>query len=72
MKRLILFLIRMRLGVKKYEQFQFVEQKSKTTVYFFSDDGIIKFWRNSGKTEKSHVSLDWLLDPHCKIRKFRL
>ena len=58
MKKLILFLIRLRFGLKKYEQFQFVGQKAITNTYFFTDDAILKFWRSSGKLEKSHVSLN--------------
>lgn len=40
MKRLILFLIRRRLGLKKYEPFQFNNQKSDA-VYYFTEDGIM-------------------------------
>lgn len=66
MKRLIIFLIRRRLGVKEREPFQFVNQRSKA-IYYFTEDGIIKAWH--GDIEKSHVSLNWLLDDECKIRK---
>lgn len=65
-KRLIIFLIRKRLGLKKYEHFQFDNQKSDAT-YFFSDICVMK---DIGKAlEKSRVSLNWLLDDNCKITK---
>ena len=66
MKRLILFLIRRNMGLTKFEQFQFETQKSNA-VYYFSDDAIKKAWR--GKITKSTVSLNWLLNPDCKIKK---
>lgn len=71
MKKLILFLVRKHLGLKKNEPFIFVNQKSNTSYYFFTDDGIIKLWTNTGRTEKSHVSLNWLLDDECKIEKLQ-
>lgn len=68
MKKLIVFLIRKRLGLKKYERFTFVNQKSNT-YYFFADDSLIKVWKISGKAEQSGVSLNWLLDDDCEIKK---
>lgn len=70
--RLILFLVRIKLGVKKRERFQFTNQRSERDYYFFRD---YAFWKaefdEEGRphTELSHVSLNWLLDPECKIRK---
>lgn len=68
MRRLILFLIRRHLGVKKLEGFYFEGQKSDN-YYFFTDDALIKIWRNSGRTEKSHVSLNYILGDDCVIVK---
>lgn len=68
MKKLIVFLIRKRLGLKKYEKFTFVNQKSNT-YYFFGVYSLIKVWKNSGKVEQSGVSLNWLLDDDCEIKK---
>lgn len=62
--RFILFLIRKRYGLKKYECFRFYNQKS-SAVYFFGHYGIYKWWHH--KLEKSHVSLNWLLDDECYI-----
>lgn len=64
MKKIILFLIRKRLGLKKFECFRFSNQKSNA-FYYFTDSACMKYWK--GVTEKSHVSLNWLLDDDCKI-----
>lgn len=64
-KRLILFLVRWRLGLKKYEPFQFTNQKSDD-VYYFSDSGIMK--ASFGIVAKSRVSLNWLLDDECFVK----
>lgn len=68
MKKLVIFLIRKRLGLKKMETFTFVGQKSPT-YYFFTDDALIKVWRNTGNTEKAHVSLNYILSDECTIIK---
>lgn len=70
--RLILFLVRIKLGVKRQERFQFTNQRSERDYYFFSSCG---FWKVEFDEEGayqlglSHVSLNWLLDPECKVRK---
>ena len=64
MKRLIIFLIRVKLGLKKYEPFQFSNQKTDA-VYFFSSDTIYK--SNKDVLTPSGVSLNWLLDADCKL-----
>ena len=61
--RLIVFLVRIRLGLKIGECFQFTNQKSNA-VYFFTRTGITKCWR--GLYVESGISLNWLLDPECK------
>lgn len=66
MKKIIIFMIRKRLGLAKYENFTFVGQKSKT-YYFFNDEALIKVWEESGKTELSHVSLNYLLSDEVEI-----
>lgn len=65
-KKLVILLIRKRLGLKDREPFQFVNQKSNA-VYYFTEDAVMKAWR--GNIEKSRVSLNWLLDDECEIRK---
>lgn len=66
MRRLIIFLIRKKLGLKKYECFQFVGQKTNA-VYYFTESSVMKRWR--GQTTLSGVSINWLLNNDCKIDK---
>jgi hypothetical protein len=65
MRNLIIFLIRKRLGLKKFEQFQFVGQKSDA-VYYFTESSIMKKNVN-GTYQASNVSLNWLLHDDCEI-----
>lgn len=71
--RLILFLLRRKLGLKKHEEFQFTNQRSTRDYYFFGDKCLVKYEYDEQKgmfeLKKSSVSLTWLLDPECKIRK---
>lgn len=66
MRRLVLFLIRKKLGLRKYECFKFNNQKTDA-VYYFTESNIVKSWR--GQTMLSGVSVNWLLDDNCKIEK---
>lgn len=67
MNKLVLYLVRKRLGLKKFELFRFIGQKSKT-VYFFADQRIVKVYRG-GKEVPSRVSLNWLISDNCKIER---
>lgn len=64
MKRVILYLVRKRLGLKKFEMFRFVNQKSDA-IYYFTNTNVMKVWR--GTQEPSNVSLNWLIDDECKV-----
>lgn len=66
MRRFIVYLVRMKLGLKKHEYFKFNNQKSNA-IYFFTDDAVMKAW--CGRVEKSGVSLNWLLDDECVIER---
>lgn len=66
--RLIIFLIRKKLGLKKNERFRFANQKKKGT-YWFSDTALIKRIDINQPIELSTVPLNWLLDKDCKIIK---
>ena len=71
MKRLIIFLVRKKLGLKKGEHFRFVNQSSPYNTYYFTDDAVMKHfgrWKSSDDV-KSSVSLNWLLDDECEIIK---
>jgi hypothetical protein len=78
LRRLIIFLIRWRLGLKEKEFFRFNNQKSKTDIYCFTKHSLMKteFTKSTGKFDitgidihESNVSLNWLLDARCKIHK---
>lgn len=66
MRRFVIFLIRKKLGLKKYENFKFVNQKSDA-VYYFTESAVMKRWR--GQTMLSGVSINWLLDGECVIER---
>lgn len=68
MKRLIIFLVRRRLGLKKNEHFRFANQASKITYYYFGDTCVHKT-DELGRVTYSNVSLNWLLDDRCEIIK---
>lgn len=74
MKRLIIFLVRMRLGLKKYQHFRFTNQKTDD-IYYFTGTALMKKVShtysdcNIWSDEFSGVSLNWLLNKDCKIRK---
>lgn len=70
MKRLIVFLVRRKLGLKKYEKFQFANQRSPIDVYYFTDTEIRKM-ELGRHTVLSSVSLNWLLSDECEIRKVK-
>jgi hypothetical protein len=65
-RRFVIFLIRKKLGLKKYENFKFVNQKSDA-VYYFTESAVMKRWH--GQTVLSGVSVNWLLDDECVIEK---
>jgi hypothetical protein len=66
MRRFVIFLIRKKLRLKKYENFKFVGQKSDA-VYYFTESNVMKRWR--GHTMLSGVSINWLLDNDCVIER---
>lgn len=68
MKRIIIFLIRRRLGLKYCEKFRFTNQKT-SNYYYFTKDKVIKI--EHGVHIPSSVSLNWLLDDECEIVKFQ-
>lgn len=70
----ILFLIRKRLGLKKFEMFQYANQRDKEVWYYIGPSRIMKVYpdpdiQNLTHSVQSNVSLNWLLDDRCKIIK---
>lgn len=74
MKKLIIYLLRRRLGLKVGELFQFANQNkmNENQYYFFTDSALMKKWKNekSGREFISYsgVALNWLLNDECEIR----
>ena len=72
LKRFIYFLVRKKLGVKKFEAFRFTNQKSDIDFYYFDNEYLVKCEFNGDLDsifKPSGVSLNWLLDDNCEIRK---
>lgn len=71
LRKLITFLICKKLGIKRYQEFQFDNQKSEFEYYWFDNDSLMKM-RVDGVCEESHVSLNWLLNDSCKVNVVNL
>lgn len=71
MRRLIIFLIRKKLGLKRNECFRFANQASSKNFYYFDTDCLMKMhWFGDSYTPReSTCSLNWLLNDDCKIVK---
>ena len=67
-KKIVLFLIRKKLGVKKFQRFRFSNQKKKD-VYFFTNDKLMKEVYPTFKWVPSRVGLNYLLSKGCKCDK---
>ena len=74
MRKLIIFLIRRRLGLKKGEFFRFTNQRDKSEWYYFTETMLMKKLNPSvnlyGHID-AHVSLNWILDPECEVEKVK-
>ena len=69
-KRLVIWLIRKRLGLKPYEKFKFSNQKTQNVYYFDTKKcKVIKIVHGENYACYSQVSLNWLLSSKCKIEK---
>lgn len=67
--KLIVFLVRLKLHLKRGYGFQFTNQKTEA-LYWFTDDRLIKM--ENGHCEESGVSLNWLLNGKCKVERPRI
>lgn len=71
--RIVIFLIRIKLGLKKYEDFQFVNQKSNYDKYYFGNVNLYKMeYDKNGRfvnLRPANVSLNWILNDDCEIKK---
>lgn len=77
--RLIIFLVRIKLKLKLNETFRFANQKSPNDYYFFDKSGLQKmeyvrrdaFYPHGRKLRPANVSLNWLLNEHCRIVRIK-
>ena len=71
LRRIIIFLVRKKLGLKKGQMFRFANQKSENNLYCFTDKEVMKYEYHGDHYEKhlSSVSLNWLLSDFCIIEK---
>jgi hypothetical protein len=67
--RLIIFLLRKKFGLKKYEGFRFANQKSKVNAYYFNDTELVKEDVENHIIRLSNVKLNFLLSDECQIVK---
>lgn len=67
-RKLVAYLIRRKLGLKKYERFRFHNQKNKSDLYYFDGSGNIMKIHNWTIYE-SRVSLNYLLGNDVKVVK---
>lgn len=71
MVRFILFLVRLKLGVRKWEGFRFTNQKSDN-IYLINSEEVLKIGIDDGDVSyfgPSNVSINWLLNPMCVVEK---
>lgn len=64
--RIVIFLIRKRLGLKKGQMFRFTNQLNQKNYYFFTDTELIKV-PNGYRPRQSSASLNYLLSDKCEI-----
>lgn len=62
--KVIMFLLRKKLEVKKCQCFRFTNQRSNA-VYYINDTAVMKIYR--GYTRKSNVSINYILSKNCHI-----
>ena len=67
-RKIIIFLLCRKLGVKKFQPFRFVNQKSKTDYYMFNRNCLLKWVSIGDGFCRANVSLNWLLDDECEVK----
>lgn len=67
--KLIVFFLRRKFGLKKYQSFRFKNQRSKVNAYYFTDDELMKSDVENTTIRPSNVKLNYLLSDECQIEK---
>lgn len=66
LRKIIVFLVRRKYGLKKYQYFTFDNQKT-ANKYYFTSTSIMKL--EDGERRPSNVSFNWMTCDKCKITK---
>jgi hypothetical protein len=66
MRRLIIFLIRLKFGLRKKEFFRFSNQKTNN-YYYFTSRNLMKWDCATKAYVPSNVKFNWLMDDECEI-----
>ena len=71
MTRLIVFLIRRKLGLRKGEHFRFTNQRTRANYYYFDSSALrkVSIHDNMVTDVLSDVPINWLLSDDCSIQK---
>lgn len=67
-EELIVNLLVSKLGVEKKQYFKFIGQKNKDNKYYFSDNRLMKVFKN-GYEREANVRVNYLLDEKIKVIK---
>ena len=73
-ERIVCYMIRKKLNLKLFEEFQFKNQWSKKDYYYFNTDCLKKVqWKDGDylPPRKASVSLNHLLSDEVEIKKVR-
>lgn len=65
--KLIIFLLRKKFRLGKYEAFRFKNQRSKVNAYYFTDTELLKEDVENCELRPSNVKLNYLLSDECQI-----
>lgn len=71
LKKMILFSIRMHLGVKKNQLFSFKNQANKENRYFINEKGVYKLLDSNGHFKASNISMHFLLSGRCQYQMIK-
>lgn len=67
-ERLIIWLIRVRLGVGKWDEFYFPNQKHQDDRYYFNNTCLMMYVADTNTVRKANVSLNYLLSRECVVK----
>lgn len=67
--KLIIFFLRKKFGLKKYQAFRFKNQRSKVNTYCFTSTELLKDDEENHIIRPANVKLNYLLSDKCHIEK---